>query len=202
MGDTNPFSPCWIRRHRRKHLISHLGGDGRWVRGWTFCICPFLLTLLLPVSAYFPFVLFLSMGPWLSQSHRLKTLELLVPLPFYQIVLWLFSSHSILTAVSISILASQTFAKIELTLLFSYILLSLKKKKKKKLPKMSLANLRNLHISHGARASSWLAFKTLHSLGFSYLATFIVAICSGLIILPLTVIAASHQQHRISVPTI
>lgn len=132
MGDTNPFSPCWIRRHRRKHLISHLGGDGRWVRGWTFCICPFLLTLLLPVSAYFPFVLFLSMGPWLSQSHRLKTLELLVvPLLFYQIVLWLFSSHSILTAVSISILASQSFAKIELTLLFSYILLSLKKKKKK-----------------------------------------------------------------------
>lgn len=67
---------------------------------------------------------------------------------------------------------------------------------------MSLTNLRNLHVSHGARASSWLAFKTLHSLVFSYLVTFIVAICSGLNILPLTIIAASHQQHPISVPTI
>ena len=66
---------------------------------------------------------------------------------------------------------------------------------------MPLTNLRNLQVSHGARASPWLAFKTLHSLVFSYLVTFIVAICSGLIILPLTFIAASDQQHSISVPT-
>ena len=63
---------------------------------------------------------------------------------------------------------------------------------------MSHSDLRNLHISHEIRASSSLAFKTLHSLVSSYLPIFIAAICSELITVPIIVIPASHLHHPIS----
>lgn len=62
-------------------------------------------------------------------------------------------------------------------------------------------DLRSLHISHKITHSSPLAFKTFRSLVSMFLPSFIAAICSGLITIPITVIPESHLPHPTSVPS-